>query len=77
MIGRNTQGVRIMSLDEDDKLAAVVRVPKTEEEAIGQAALGEVPDAPPSTATASPFDVPPEPPSVDVVIRLCDTEVTA
>ena len=31
VIGRNTQGVRIMSLDEDDKLAAVVRVPKDEE----------------------------------------------
>ena len=29
-IGRNTQGVRIMSLDEDDTLAAVVRVPKDE-----------------------------------------------
>ncbi|HEX4150459.1 MAG TPA: DNA gyrase subunit A, partial [Pirellulales bacterium] len=28
VIGRNTQGVRIMSLDEDDTLAAVVRVPK-------------------------------------------------
>ena len=28
MIGRNTQGVRIMSLDEEDTLAAVVRVPK-------------------------------------------------
>jgi DNA gyrase subunit A len=30
VIGRNTQGVRIMSLDEDDTLAAVVRVPKEE-----------------------------------------------
>jgi len=30
VIGRNTQGVRIMSLDDDDKLAAVVRVPKEE-----------------------------------------------
>jgi DNA gyrase subunit A len=29
--GRNTMGVRIMSLDEDDTLAAVVRVPKEEE----------------------------------------------
>ena len=29
-IGRNTQGVRIMSLDKDDTLAAVVRVPKEE-----------------------------------------------
>jgi DNA gyrase subunit A len=30
IIGRNTQGVRIMSLDEGDTLAAVVRVPKEE-----------------------------------------------
>lgn len=30
VIGRNTQGVRIMSLDEGDTLAAVVRVPKEE-----------------------------------------------
>ncbi|PQO47742.1 DNA gyrase subunit A [Blastopirellula marina] len=28
IVGRNTQGVRIMSLDKDDSLAAVVRVPK-------------------------------------------------
>lgn len=32
LTGRNTKGVRIMSLDEDDTLAAVVRVPKEEEE---------------------------------------------
>ncbi|MFO0869144.1 MAG: DNA gyrase subunit A [Pirellulales bacterium] len=31
VIGRNTQGVRIMTLDDDDTLAAVVRVPKEEE----------------------------------------------
>ncbi|MBX3411263.1 MAG: DNA gyrase subunit A [Pirellulales bacterium] len=30
VIGRNTQGVRIMSLDEGDTLAAVVRVPREE-----------------------------------------------
>ena len=30
IIGRNTQGVRIMSLDEGDTLAAVVRVPRDE-----------------------------------------------
>jgi DNA gyrase subunit A len=29
-IGRNTQGVRIMSLDEEDTLAAIVRVPREE-----------------------------------------------
>jgi DNA gyrase subunit A len=28
VIGRNTQGVRIMSLDEGDTLAALVRVPQ-------------------------------------------------
>lgn len=33
-IGRNTQGVRIMSLDEGDTLAAVVRVPRDEGEAV-------------------------------------------
>jgi len=31
VIGRNTQGVRIMSLDEGDTLAAVVRVPREEQ----------------------------------------------
>ena len=30
VIGRNTQGVRIMKLDNNDKLAAIVRVPKEE-----------------------------------------------
>jgi len=30
VIGRNTQGVRIMTLDEEDALAAVVRVPVEE-----------------------------------------------
>jgi len=49
VIGRNTQGVRIMSLDEDDKLAAVVRVPKTEEEAIGQEESPDVPPEPPAS----------------------------
>jgi DNA gyrase subunit A len=38
VIGRNTQGVRIMSLDENDTLAAVVRVPREEQEAIPDAA---------------------------------------
>ncbi|MBX7164986.1 MAG: DNA gyrase subunit A [Pirellulales bacterium] len=33
VIGRNTQGVRIMSLDEGDTLAAVVRVPAEERDA--------------------------------------------
>ena len=31
IIGRNTQGVRIMSLDDDDTLVAVKRVPREAE----------------------------------------------
>ena len=34
VIGRNTQGVRIMTLDEDDTLTAVVRVPSEEGEGV-------------------------------------------
>lgn len=46
VIGRNTQGVRIMSLDEGDTLVAVVRVPKEEEsEAAAQAPLVTPPPA--------------------------------
>lgn len=40
VIGRNTQGVRIMSLDENDKLAAIVRVPKEE-------SVSATPESPP------------------------------
>ena len=36
VVGRNTQGVRIMTLDEDDTLAAIVRVPKEEEDGNGE-----------------------------------------
>ena len=36
IIGRNTQGVRIMSLDDDDTLIAVKRVPKEEENEKGE-----------------------------------------
>jgi DNA gyrase subunit A len=35
-IGRNTQGVRIMSLDDEDSLAAIVRVPPEEKEEGGE-----------------------------------------
>jgi DNA gyrase subunit A len=46
VIGRNTQGVRIMSLDEQDSLVAVVRVPP-EDDAVGD------------TISSSPTDMPP------------------
>ena len=39
IIGRNTQGVKIMGLDEDDTLVAVKRVPK--EEGAGEGKRGE------------------------------------
>lgn len=54
VIGRNTQGVRIMSLDGDDALAAVVRVPKEEgdEEVVG--------DTPPPSSVPASSDAPDE-----------------
>jgi DNA gyrase subunit A len=39
IIGRNTQGVRVMSLDEADTVVAVKRVPKEEEEGGAQRSL--------------------------------------
>jgi DNA gyrase subunit A len=44
IIGRNTQGVRIMSLDEGDSLTAVVRVPVEENGDGGDEQPGEVSD---------------------------------
>jgi DNA gyrase subunit A len=52
IIGRNTQGVRIMSMDEGDTLTAIVRVPKDENAGEETAAPDEGDDAldgPPST----------------------------
>jgi DNA gyrase subunit A len=56
VIGRNTQGVRIMSLDEADALAAVVRVPQEE----GEPTSDEAADAGPSAAPGA-TGVPPTP----------------
>ncbi|WP_391484817.1 DNA gyrase subunit A [Anatilimnocola aggregata] len=57
VIGRNTQGVRIMSLDDTDALVAVVRVPKEEVEVLDapQAVPGI---APPSSPLAPPPELP-------------------
>jgi DNA gyrase subunit A len=49
VIGRNTQGVRIMSLDEGDTLAAVVRVPSEGTSQIGDEPTGEKRPAPSSS----------------------------
>ena len=54
IIGRNTQGVRIMTLDDGDALAAIVRVPK--EENGDTAENGGVSGPPPSSAP--PRDTP-------------------
>ncbi len=57
IIGRNTQGVRIMSLDEGDTLAALVRVPKEE------ADEAESPTAPGTMTNVAP--PPPESQDLD------------
>ncbi|MFN5230460.1 MAG: DNA gyrase subunit A [Planctomycetota bacterium] len=57
VIGRNTQGVRIMSLDESDTLAAIVRVPAADIEAeaarVEAEAREQAAKAPPSTPTST------------------------
>jgi DNA gyrase subunit A len=59
IIGRNTQGVRIMNVDEGDSLIAIVRVPPeeaSEEPAIEAniaSAIGETQDASPDLADDS------------------------
>jgi DNA gyrase subunit A len=53
VIGRNTQGVKIMSLDEGDTLAGVVRVPREPDEGPTQSSETET-IAPPSAGPAQP-----------------------
>jgi len=61
IVGRNTQGVRIMSLDNDDSLAAVVRVPIEEGDNDTDDLLeGDAPEGDSPTADAA---APPEEPS--------------
>jgi DNA gyrase subunit A len=67
VIGRNTQGVRIMTLDEGDTLAAIVRVPREENGAEAQAPIAPTtsPAGPiAGEAKAEPFDAA-EPPEAD------------
>ena len=62
VIGRNTQGVRIMSLDEGDSLAVVVRVPREEDDSDSP----EPPGDQELTNTDVPTDAPAqEPPNDD------------
>ena len=54
VIGRNTQGVRIMGLDEGDSLTAIVRVPAEEQD--DEAATAEAPTEPPSETPDGPAE---------------------
>ncbi len=56
VIGRNTQGVRIMSLDKSDKLAAVVRVPLEDSNDDDDASMDAVGSDPPAVAPDKPAD---------------------
>ena len=51
IIGRNTQGVKIMRLDEGDTLAAIVKVPKEDESSVAAAAAALPPVTPPALAS--------------------------
>ena len=50
IIGRNTQGVKIMRLDEGDTLAAIVKVPKEDDTAVAEAVAALPPVTPPAPA---------------------------
>ena len=67
VIGRNTQGVRIMSLSDDDSLAAIVRVPQDDvDETEEGEAVSPDGDAPATGAEADPGSSPePSAPQVD------------
>jgi DNA gyrase subunit A len=52
VVGRNTQGVRVMGLKEGDKIASLAKVAPEEGEDIGESESGE-PEAPPETKTDS------------------------
>ncbi|UUO09305.1 DNA gyrase subunit A [Blastopirellula sp. J2-11] len=65
IVGRNTQGVRIMSLDKDDSLAAVVRVPK-DDSVDDELESDEAPSTPPTDGGTSVVEpAPPEATDVD------------
>jgi DNA gyrase subunit A len=48
-MGRNTQGVRIMRVDDGDALAAVVPVPPSEQEEADEPVVPDSPGDPPAT----------------------------
>ena len=57
VIGRNTQGVRIMNLNESDKIASIAKVAREDDEPVaetGDAPPEAPPEAPPPTPTTSP-----------------------
>ncbi len=58
VIGRNTQGVRIMRLDEGDKLVSIARIP---EEVVAEE--GAAPPSPPPAAPQA--ETPPSPPAAE------------
>lgn len=58
VIGRNTQGVRIMRLDEGDKLVSIARIP---EEVVAEE--GAAPPSPPPAAPQA--EAPPSPPAAE------------
>jgi DNA gyrase subunit A len=56
MVGRNTQGVRIMNLNEGDKIASIAKVAQENIEPNGE---GAAPEEPPAPAMPPPPDTPP------------------
>ena len=54
VVGRNTQGVRIMNLNEGDKIASMAKVAKEDVEAQPEELLTEPPSEPASEPASEP-----------------------
>ena len=54
MVGRNTQGVRLMNLDEGDTLVAIKRIPKIEGAAESNGTEDDLADTPVAETTEEP-----------------------
>jgi DNA gyrase subunit A len=61
VVGRNTQGVRIMNLNEGDKIASVAKVAKEDVESTAIKAEGSAPDQAPPASEEGGEQAPPEP----------------
>ena len=75
IVGRNTQGVRIMKTDDGDTIAAVVRVPPDELDDESEATAADDPNAPTQESAVNTSETEPVDVEVREDVETLDTEV--